>query len=129
MTSKSQIVMMLSVTVMIVIKSELISEEITNIRSKAQTEALFVKISLLDKQTLIIGGIYRPPNNDIAYATELTDYMSAVSKKFQKAIQWFCGDLNLPDINWQSNTIEGNRKPLAINLRSSLESVTTTSST
>ena len=63
----------------------MISEEITNIRPKTQTEALFVKISLLDKQTLIIGGVYRPPNSDIAYATELTDYMSAASKKFDAA--------------------------------------------
>ena len=115
--------------VMIAIKSDLISEEITSVRPNSQIEAIFVKISLLEKRTLIIGGIYRPPQNDIAYATDLTDCMSAVSKKFPKAIQWFCGDFNLPDINWQSNTIEGHQNPLAINQLDKTTYLTFSSST
>ena len=79
--------------VMIVIKSDLISEEITNIRSKAQTEALFVKILLLEKQTLIVGGIYRPPNNAIAYATELTNYYLLYRRNSQRLSNGFVGIL------------------------------------
>ena len=59
--------------VIIVIKSDSISE-ITSVRPNSQIEAIFVKISLLDKQTLIIGGLYRPPKNDTAYSTDLTEH-------------------------------------------------------
>ena len=96
-------------------KNDLLSEEVMSPSKPEHLEAVFVKISLVTKQTLVIGGVYRPTNNDNQYATELTDFMMKVSKKHSNAIQWFCGDFNLPDVNWQSNTIEGSRYPSAIN--------------
>ena len=101
--------------VLIAVKNDLLSEEITSPTKPEHLEAVFVKISLVTKKTLIIGGIYRPTNNDNQYATELTDFMIKLSKKHSNAIQWFCGDFNLPDVNWQSNTIEGCRYPSSIN--------------
>jgi hypothetical protein len=38
-----------------------------------------------------------------------------LSTSHRSAIIWLGGDLNLPDIDWESQTIQGNRYPIAVN--------------
>ncbi|XP_072018346.1 uncharacterized protein [Amphiura filiformis] len=63
------------------------------------------------------GSRYRPPNNDAQYLDSLCSGIEAVSRQFKNAAVWIGGDLNLPDINWATLTIEGNQYPYSINAR------------
>ena len=41
--------------------------------------------------------------------------ISEIKSKFKNSIFWLCGDFNLPDIDWDSNTITGHQYSLAVN--------------
>ena len=56
--------------VLLAIKSSLIAEEIT-IEPKTNVESVFCKISRQNSPPLIVGSIYRPPNNNLEYMTDL----------------------------------------------------------
>jgi hypothetical protein len=51
---------------------------------------------------------YRPPNSSIEYSKDLSNIISDICHKNTKSTIWI-GDLNLPDINWSSNTITSNQ--------------------
>ena len=68
-------------------------------------DIVFVKIECANKESLVVGSVYRPTNNIESYAHDLFDAISKVSKKFRKSAIWITGDLNLPDVDWLSNTI------------------------
>ena len=67
------------------------------------------------KNTLVIGAINRPPKSDQLYAEEICNRISNLHRSYPKATIWIAGDANLPDIDWESNTIAGNRNPVSIN--------------
>ena len=72
----------------------------------------------LDKnRTLIIGSLYCPPSSDLQYMEDLCTTMELISQRFKNAVIWFGGDLNLPDISWDSNTVNGNQNSAQINNR------------
>ena len=50
--------------------------------------------------------LYRPTYNDSDYASELA--IENLLKEHPKAVVWIGGDINLPDIDWSSNSISGN---------------------
>ena len=66
---------------------------------------------------LIIFGAYRPPRTDLSYIDELCSLLEEISHSNPLATLWLGGDLNLPDINWDHNTIARNQYPLCINER------------
>jgi hypothetical protein len=49
---------------------------------------------------------YRPPNSSIEYSKDLSNIISDICHKNTKTTIWIGGDLNLPDIDWSSNTIK-----------------------
>ena len=59
--------------------------------------------------------VYRPPNTDTVYLTNLFDYIITVAGSYPDAIICCTGNLNLPNIIWESESIGGHRYPLAIN--------------
>ena len=59
--------------------------------------------------------VYRPPNADTVYLTNLCDYIITVAGNYSNAIICCTGDLNLPDMIWESESIESHKYPLAIN--------------
>ena len=59
--------------------------------------------------------VYRPPNTDTDYLTNLCDYIITIASNYPDAVICCTGDLNLPDIIWESESIGGHRYPFAIN--------------
>ena len=97
--------------VLIAVKSDLTSEQL---KQDGNEEIIFVKISN-SKEPLIVGGIYRPPSSDIDYMDNICTKIKAISTKYDRSVLWLGGDLNLPDIDWQSESIRGNRYSAPIN--------------
>ena len=66
------------------------------------------KIEYDSNKSLIVISVYRPPNSSIEYSKDLSNIISDICHKNTKSTIWI-GDLNLPDINWSSNTITSNQ--------------------
>ena len=81
------------------------------------TECIFTKLKLGRNNSLIIGSIYRPPSSDSTYMDKICETIEKVHQENRNAVLWIGGDLNLPDINWQQQTQEGNQVHTAINSR------------
>ena len=84
---------------------------------ESDTESIFVKISLLNNKSLITGSIYRPPNSDNEYMEKIKCAVDDIAKKHRSSVVWLGGDLNLPDISWNSDsvTIAGHQNPVSLN--------------
>jgi hypothetical protein len=100
--------------VLLAIKSTLIAEEI-KLESNHNIESIFCKISTPNSKQLIIGSVYRPPNSNIEYMTDLCNQLTNIEAKYKNAVIWIMGDFNLPDINWNSYTIEKHQNIKEIN--------------
>lgn len=66
--------------VLIAVINKLLSEEVTGIENKDDVEAVFAKINLVDRGTLVVGGVYRLTNNDVHYAENNTHVRKCVKK-------------------------------------------------
>ena len=100
--------------VLLAIKSNLIVEEIKT-EPNNKIESVYCKISVPNSTPLIIGSIYRPPNSKIEYMTDLSNQLTSIKTKYKNAVIWIMGDFNLPDINWNSCTIEKHQNLKEIN--------------
>jgi len=69
------------------------------------TELTAANIECSGKQQLIIASIYRPPSSDLTYMQELRDQLHALHTQHPSATIWIAGDVNLPDIDWNTTTI------------------------
>ena len=81
------------------------------------TEAVYISLTLENNKQLIIGAIYRPPSSDLVYMESICRDLEATVNSHKKSVLWLGGDLNLPDMNWSSLSIEGNANAVAINQR------------
>ena len=82
--------------------------------TNSSTELVNVQIS--GKQSnLIIMNAYRPPNNNVEPVNELCSEIESVVDSHPKDCVWVVGDLNLPDINWSSNSVDNNQYKKDIN--------------
>jgi hypothetical protein len=66
------------------------------------------------KKPLIIGSLYRPTNNNSEYTDDLCKAISNLYSSFKDHIIWIGGDANLPDIDWQNDSIQGHNYPVGI---------------
>ena len=62
----------------------------------------------LNHHLLIILAVYRPPNSDSAYLQSFCNLMQDVATDFPAATIWMGGDINLPNIDWITNSHKGN---------------------
>ena len=76
---------------------------------------MFIKISLHNNKSLIVGSIYRPPNSDINYMEKIKSTVDNVWRKNRTSVVWLGGDINLPDICWKTQFINGHQNALRIN--------------
>lgn len=97
--------------VIIIYKNDLKVELVYRAKS---SEFIACKVECTGKKPLIVCAAYRPPDNNRVYMNHLCTDINAVFDKWTDCAFW-CGDFNLPDINWESETIQGNRNPLEIN--------------
>ena len=65
--------------------------------------------------SLIIIGAYRPPNRDISFIQHLYDTVTDISIRHPHSFIWCAGDFNVPDINWDTESVLSYRYPLTIN--------------
>jgi len=101
--------------VLLAVKEDIISEEL---KMERDIEAVFAKLSIPGIRTwLIVGSLYRPPSSDINYMESLCEEVINQANKHRSSILWMGGDLNLPDINWRSEAVIGNRNASAINAK------------
>jgi exonuclease III len=54
------------------------------------------------KKPLIVGSLYRPPENNKKYAEDLCKTISSLSTLYRDSTIWIGGDANLPDIEWDT---------------------------
>ncbi|CAC5361566.1 unnamed protein product [Mytilus coruscus] len=91
--------------VLIAIKKGIICQQIY---CSKNVELIAVQINITDTKSLIIVSVYRPPSKpDINYFKQMLLEINELKFKFKNSTFWISGDLNLPDINWPSMTIEG----------------------
>ena len=79
-----------------------------------QSEIVAYHITLAESQSLIVCFIYRPPNNDISYLQCLCSDLEKLLNEYPDVPIWIAGDLNLPNINWDNNSVEGNSYHLSL---------------
>ncbi|XP_072181424.1 uncharacterized protein [Diadema setosum] len=88
-----------------------------HIPSRSECEALFTELPLRGNKTLIVGALYRPPSSSLQYTDDLCNEIENLCNKHKNAVFWLGGDLNLPDIKWDTQAVEGNQYIHAISNR------------
>jgi len=102
--------------VLVAVKRNLGSVDISADTGPAECETKAVKI-MANKQSVVVCGAYRPPNRDVQYHDSMCSYLENIAHSNPGATIWFAGDLNLPDIQWPSESITGHQYPRCINER------------
>ena len=75
---------------------------------------IMAKIDTSNGKTLVAGSLYRPPNSGPTYMEEMCKDLNTLISSHRSATIWLGGDLNLPDIDWQTQQVQGNQYPIAI---------------
>ena len=88
--------------VMIAIRSGIVAEQIP---IDSDCEIVGAKFQTNGPHPLIVLGVYRLTNNNKAYAPSLCDTIQTIAGQFPNSPLWVTGDLNLPDIDWLTDTI------------------------
>ena len=97
--------------VFLAIHSKLISKEIL---FTTRCEVVASLITLNNSQSLIVCFVYRPPNNDVSYLHQLCSDLEGLINEHLNTQIWIAGDLNLPSINWNNNSVEGFSYPISL---------------
>ena len=98
--------------VLLATKTGIIANEI---KIETKCEILATKLDIIKEQPLIIVSVYRPTNNDLPYAERLCEDLCKIAAEYPSATLWISGDFNLPDIDWQTESIVGHNYSVAIN--------------
>ena len=64
---------------------------------------------------VLVGCVYRPPNSTQEYTNMVTSNLLWTQQQHQDAVYLVGGDFNLPDINWEDQSISGHQNLVAIN--------------
>ena len=85
------------------------------IKPASTTETESVTVQIQRNENLIVSSLYRPPS--ATSENKMTDFMKTLDTNSPKEnnIIWIIGDLNLPDIDWETNSIQGNSYPRTVN--------------
>ena len=97
--------------VLLGIKSNLFSTPV-DFDTSCEICAAIIQLSL--NQQLVVINVYRPPNRDLEYQQELCDCICEIVRRYPNSFIFCVGDLNLPDIDWTSNSIINYQYPLDI---------------
>ena len=77
-------------------------------------EIVACKLNVDNFAPLIILSIYRPPYRDIEYMQNLCDLVEEIITEHFDCTIWITGDLNLPDIDWNTHSIVGSNYPVGL---------------
>ena len=78
-------------------------------------EIVACEIELLNSSKLLVCSAYRPPSSSDDYLVNLCKHLEFIKNSHPNSAFWVAGDVNLPDINWQDNCIEGHQYSLNTN--------------
>ena len=74
-----------------------------------------VKIETAQPHPFVVLGVYRPTYNNSDYTNCMCDAIPSIAREFPNSPLWIAGDTNLPDVNWQTNTISKHQYTKQIN--------------
>ena len=77
------------------------------------SELVSCKIDL-EEGNLIVIAVYRPPNNNLAYAETRCETIERVVLDYPGSVIWIVGDLNLPNVCWNNWTVNDSNYPFAL---------------
>ena len=73
------------------------------------SELVAVQIEGVDNSSILVASFYRQPNRDSDHTHTLCQDIKHITDKYKTSTIWISGDANLPDIDWDTDTITGNR--------------------
>lgn len=93
--------------VFIVIRNDLIT---TEIKTDADCEIVWTKLTIQGSKSIYIGSYYRKPSSKLDMVESLDSSIQQISSSAKNNMPNIIlgGDFNLPDINWDNNTVETN---------------------
>ena len=71
---------------------------------KTSTDFVAAKI-VNNNQDIIVASLYRPTDNNVVYMKDLTGAIANLCQSNPDAAIWVSGDINLPDIIWDTLSI------------------------
>jgi len=80
---------------------------------QSNSEIASCKVDLAEGSLLIIAA-YRPPNCNLSSAEYLSNAIEKLILDHLNSTVWVAGDLNLPNIDWKTWTLNANNYPLAL---------------
>ena len=87
----------------------------THLDKQTNTEFAAASFTCQGNAPLIIGSIYRPPNRGQDYMEDLCDKIRQPQTSNPRATLWISGDVNLPDIDWETHAFKGHNYRISIN--------------
>ena len=78
-------------------------------------ELVVCQVKLSDNSSLIVCLIYRPPSSNDCYLENLCEQLECIKRSHPISAIWISGDINLPDIHWSDNFVDGHSYSLRIN--------------
>jgi len=75
------------------------------------SEALACQLLFNNNESLIVCAFYRPPNRSLESITSLCNFFKSIVDQYPSSPIWFTGDLNLPNIDWETNHVNGSNYP------------------
>ncbi len=93
-----------------------IRSNLNNYQLDIQCESEFIAAKIINgNQSIIVAALYRPPSSTPAFMDDLNTTIFNLCRNNQDAAVWIAGDINLPDIDWQTNTIVSHQYKHVIN--------------
>ena len=75
-----------------------------------ETDGKFVAVNVLgSKHAIIFAAAYRPPRSDQAYMDTVNQTLPTLCHKFYNMPIWISSDMNLPDIEWETEKLTTNQ--------------------
>ena len=83
-----------------------ISTSLISNKIEIKTEGKFVAAKVLSsKHAIIFAAAHRPPRSDQTYMDTVNQTLSTLCHKFSNMPIWIGGDMNLPDIGWETDQL------------------------
>ena len=87
-----------------------ISTSLNSNKIEIETEGEFVAAKVLgSKHAIIFAAAYRPPRSDQTYMDTVNQNLSTLCHKFSNMPIWIGGDMNLTDIEWETEQLTTNQ--------------------
>jgi len=77
-------------------------------------EVVACKIFINGQRPLIVCSMYRPPDRSVPYSQEMCRILDRIISDNPDDVIWLAGDINLPNIEWDSSCITSSKYPVPL---------------